>query len=790
MALSTERDSFHIKIIPIFILITIISLVGTTKDTNAFKAIKRTTIAIRKNIRQAIKPTFKIQSRYAKPMQSVIFSNNDTVFATVSGNGSAQIWDTQTGQKIKDLRSNNGGITAAAFSQDANYIATGTNRGVVDLWLIHDERFHQTASIHSDTISSLIQIPKEGWLVSSRKGGIKLVDILSGSIQRTYSAYGMGEMLCFSVTPNRDTILTGHTDGTIRIWDFLSAKNILSINGKGGAVHSIAASSDNVLVAGLNNGNIKSWNLTTGKQQFSEKRHKSAVIAMAVTHDHLHLATGAEDGSIKLSEIGDKSQTILTGHEGAVNSICFSHNDQFLLSAGSDKTTRCWDWHQKKEIARIVVMRDGWAVVTPEGFFDGTLYGEEEDNLEAIQWMVEKSAYSVDQFLTYYYEPALLGDILQGKTIQRKPPIEQISEGFHLPPSLTLSIDGSFKTDQVMKKPVMKVVIEAVDQGGGIDEIRLYHNEKALSDTSATSVIKKDEEIPHVIKTYRVDLVNGQNVIKAVAFSDLRIESEAVEETVAYSSPIAVETTLHMVAIGINQYKDKNISSLESAVNDAKSVLNEIERVHSNDFDVFNRYELYDQDATLSNISNIFYALRELPPRDTVALYIAGHGDLANDKWHFLPYEHQLYKSVGLSSSTLTVKITEIGASKILLLIDSCHSGGFLDAFKSKKAFALLSRLSGIHVATAATREQYALELQDLGHGIFTYTFIEGINGKADQQPLDGIISVKEVLNYITMEVPSLIKKYRKLDGYHDLPDQIPVINLMGADFILTNISK
>ncbi|MBF0203223.1 MAG: caspase family protein [Desulfamplus sp.] len=781
-----KRDKFNIKLVCNCMLVLFFLLSITCENAIAFRPSSIITKAVRQNIRQAIKPTFKVTSRYSKPMGGVAFSTDGLFFATVSGSGSVQVWNTKDGQKIQDLYSNNGAITITAFSQDSNYIATGTKKGDIDLWSLRDQSFHKTISIGSGAISSLIAIAQQGgWLASTSQGSVKLVDISLGTIKRTYSSSEMNDTLCLSLNRKGDRVITGHANGTIRIWDFFSAKNILTIDGKEGAVYSIDTSVDDVLAAGLESGKVELWNLATGKKIFSEKRHNSSVKAVVITHNSKYVATGSDDGLIKISPVGNKSEIVLAGHEGSVNSICFNQNDNFLLSASSDKTTRFWDWRQNKEAARIIVMREGWAVVTPEGFFDGTLYGEEEDTLESVQWAVEKSAYSVDKFLTYYYEPALLGYILQGKIIKRVQPVEDISNGFQLPPLLTLSTGSISGSGQSENRAVIEVIVEAVDQGGGIDEIRLYHNKKALGEFNIKSVVQKKDKVPHQVKTYLVDLVDGENQIKAVAFSHTRIESEAVDKTVFYSSPVDhMETTLHMVGIGINQYKDENIKDLDYSVADAQGILKAIERVHSKDFDVYNYYELYDKNATLSNINSLFYSLQNLPPQDTVFIYFAGHGVVDKNEWYFLPHDtSEDFANKGLSSSILTSRTTNIGARQILLLIDACQSGAIIDAFKDQKVFALLSRLSGIHLAAATTKEQLAFELIDLGHGLFTFTFLEGIKGNADQLPIDGNISVKEALNYIKVTMPILLKKY-------NLSDQKPMINLVGIDFMLVDSKK
>ena len=46
-----------------------------------------------------------------------------------------------------------------------------------------------------------------------------------------------------------------------------------------------------------------------------------------------------------------------------------------------------------------------------------------------------------------------------------------------------------------------------------------------------------------------------------------------------------------------------------------------------------------------------------------------------------------------------------------------------------------------------------------LGHGVFTYALIQGLNGEADNG--DGKITVKELDAYLNDKVPELTEKFR-----------------------------
>ncbi len=78
-----------------------------------------------------------------------------------------------------------------------------------------------------------------------------------------------------------------------------------------------------------------------------------------------------------------------------------------------------------------------------------------------------------------------------------------------------------------------------------------------------------------------------------------------------------------------------------------------------------------------------------------------------------------------------------------------------------EKAIMQLARSAGVAVFASAGQDQVATEFRKLGHGVFTYTLLKGLNGAADGAPKDGKITVKELEAYINDQVPELTKIYR-----------------------------
>ena len=167
-----------------------------------------------------------------------------------------------------------------------------------------------------------------------------------------------------------------------------------------------------------------------------------------------------------------------------------------------------------------------------------------------------------------------------------------------------------------------------------------------------------------------------------------------------------------------------------------------------------------------------------------VIIYVAGHGLMVNNEWYFASYDlvtpenEEQVKEKGISSSDLAKIIMDIPALKKVIFIDACKSGGLLMAFsrglEDRRAIAQLARSTGIHVVAASTEEQFATEVSQLGHGVFTYTLLKGLSG--DAQNRNNVVTIRGLITYIENELPAISEKYRQ-------KDQFPVIDSRGQDF-------
>ena len=295
-------------------------------------------------------------------------------------------------------------------------------------------------------------------------------------------------------------------------------------------------------------------------------------------------------------------------------------------------------------------------------------------------------------------------------------------------------------------------------------------------------------------KTYAVPLIDGVNKITARVLNSKRTESDSKEMNISFDGE-STKTDLFVLAIGINTYQNSSLN-LDYAVNDAKAFVKALKNGADTLFHEINIENIANSDATKESIEQKIKEIQDkIGPEDVFVFYYAGHGTMSyeseKDKEEFFLVTHNVtnlyadYAEIqekAISAKKLMEYSSTISASKQLFVLDACHSGGALKSFKTRgggreKALAQLARSTGTFFLTASQDAQYANEVGDLKHGLFTYALLEILEGKIKDNG-DEKITVNEMKSHVEDRVPELTEIHRGSAQY-------PTSYSFGQDFPL-----
>ncbi|MBS4028518.1 MAG: caspase family protein, partial [Ignavibacteriales bacterium] len=668
-------------------------------------------------------------------------------------------------------------VSSVAFSPDGNYALSGSEDKTLKLWDIENGNEVRTFSGHKDYVSSVAFSPDGNYALSgSEDKTLKLWDIKSGREVRTFSGHTHD---VFSVAFSRDgnyALSVGSYDANIKLWDIQNGREVRTFSGHTDFVNSVAFSPDgNYALSGSSDHTLKLWDIQSGREVRTFSGHTWSVNSVAFSPNRNYALSGSDDKTLKLWDIqGGREIRTFSGHKAPVNCVAFSPDGNYAISGSDDGTVRKWKISDGKELAQFVSFKDSeWVVMTSEGYFNSSANGSQNINVRK-----GNNVYGIDQFFDKYFNAENVATVLSGKKLETK---EDIRKGFTLPPLVKITKP---KNSEVLKNESLTVEVEATDQGGGIDEIRLFQNGASVSEEQRG--MKKIAKIGEKLtKKYTVTLLAGENEFRATAFNTERTESNP-DVIVVTLQRAQAEANLYVFAVGINEYKNQQYK-LNYCRADADAFANEVEKKGKNIFKQSAKVVLFDNDATKQNIQAKFSELASKAQlQDVFVFYYSGHGvmsegsDTKPSDFYFVLHDvTQMYgrddmlNEKAISAQEMRTLCGKVKALKKLIVIDACQSGKAVETFAlargaaEEKAIWQLRRSTGIGVLASTGNEQFATEFSQLGHGVYTYALLQALSCASEAGKKDGRVTVYGLANYLDDQVPELTQKYR---GTQQLP--------------------
>lgn len=127
---------------------------------------------------------------------------------------------------------------------------------------------------------------------------------------------------------------------------------------------------------------------------------------------------------------------------------------------------------------------------------------------------------------------------------------------------------------------------------------------------------------------------------------------------------------------------------------------------------------------------------------DRVIVFFAGHGVKGpDDRLYFAPQDcaENLIERTGVSMMTVRTMVEQCrNIGEKILILDTCHAGSRRGIARGPSGTQLAESFRGTkNVLTLAScgPDEESLELNEKGHGLFTYWLCQGLSGAADRQP-------------------------------------------------------
>ena len=425
--------------------------------------------------------------------------------------------------------------------------------------------------------------------------------------------------------------------------------------------------------------------------------------------------------------------------------------------------------------------------------------GGSKENVTTLpnNMMSVNTSIDYSKLATQYLKAAKNGEVLAKQKLEYLLQTEKIQDSnvkrdaqavFALPPQIQWLTNPPTQTNQ----EILELTVSLKDVGTGIGDVRLLINDVAI-DQKGRGFARTDST-PTEQRTFTLKLPQGTHKITIEAYNaeNLGAKVAKLETTITSTYQKPYKPRLHAVVIGIDQYKNSQLK-LNYAVSDAKAIYTKLQNQVGSLYDAGVITLLTDKtqtsksaiEAAITNIS------KNIQLGDVFVLYVAGHGiNYPRSGYYMLSADtlqtsEDRVKDTSIGREQLQNLIAQVPTNKKLILLDTCNSGGALDASQlittrgrtgdTGVITGLMQRKSGATVLMASESDEQAIEGYK-GHGVFTYAVLEALQGLSDTDK-NGYASTDEIKIYVENRVPEITEERFKTV-------QTPYASISGQGFL------
>jgi len=272
---------------------------------------------------------------HTRPLAGAIFSPDGKFVVTASADNTLRVWDSLDGKLITEFRGHSQAVNNVAFSADGQHIVTASDDQTARLWPFHPGEAGTSSTVeswqHSAAVTSIACSPNGSEVAATTRDGKLWLDGvgLQGSMPVVYLVDRSAKVANARFSPDGQSIAT--TRGSSGV--------IYNID----ALRSFVDSTRSEFI-------YRDVSPSEKKEKLSEpdgvklEGHTADINSVAFSPDGRFVVTASADSTARVWDAATGAKLgELRGHGKGVNSASFSPDGKFIVTAGDDATVRLWD---------------------------------------------------------------------------------------------------------------------------------------------------------------------------------------------------------------------------------------------------------------------------------------------------------------------------------------------------------------------------------------------------------------------------------------------------------------
>ncbi|OMH83598.1 Periodic tryptophan protein-like protein [Zancudomyces culisetae] len=220
--------------------------------------------------------------------------------------GQLLVWEWQSESYVLKQQGHTYDMSAAAYSGDGQYIATGGDDGKVKVWQTGTGYCFVTFSNHSASVSDVVFTKNSQVVVSaSLDGTVRAFDLVRYRNFRTFAAPTPVQFSCLAVDGSGDIVCAGCKDSfEIYVWSMQTGRLLDVLSGHQGPVSALEFRSDGLQLASSSwDKTVCLWDVFTRSKAVEKLAHSFEVLSVSYRPDCKALACSTLDGSIHFWDV-------------------------------------------------------------------------------------------------------------------------------------------------------------------------------------------------------------------------------------------------------------------------------------------------------------------------------------------------------------------------------------------------------------------------------------------------------------------------------------------------------
>jgi WD40 repeat protein len=276
---------------------------------------------------------------------SIGFSGDGKRIIGATTDRQGKVWDAETGRIIATLTGDEKGLWAAALSRDGKYAVTGSEDTTAKIWDVEIPKPPLTLKGHNQGVMSVAFSPDgKRVFTGSRDQTIKIWDRETGVLLRTIQ--GHSTVFTLAVSPDGKRVVAPDWDTLATVWDVETGEPLLPLEGHGDQVVNVLYSPDGSrIVTGSKDKTSKVWNAKTGELLKTVDRYGGGFVdAVFTAPNGEYVAVSITNKVIEFWNPETTAEPLkLVGHTGAIWDVAISADNRLIATGSTDNLAIVWN---------------------------------------------------------------------------------------------------------------------------------------------------------------------------------------------------------------------------------------------------------------------------------------------------------------------------------------------------------------------------------------------------------------------------------------------------------------